>query len=135
VPYEEKVHRKHAAPPHGKNSTSGGLVIRLDPGANRTYFYGRARARRALRGDPREKLFEMRRLTALRASVVAPALLFSACSTAQLSRICQNAGGRYTNEGCDASTPAQKAARDWCETHGGVYLGGQGHCVFGGGGP
>ncbi len=79
----------------------------------------------------REKLFRMRRLVALGAL----ALLLSACSAAQLSRICQHAGGRYTNEGCDASTLAQKAARDWCETHGGVYLGGQEHCVVGDGGP
>jgi hypothetical protein len=83
----------------------------------------------------REKLFRMRRLVALGASVVASALLLSACSAAQFSRICQHAGGRYTNEGCDASTPARKAARDWCETHGGVYLGGQEQCVLGGGGP
>ena len=77
----------------------------------------------------------MRALVALSVTVVALMLLLSACTTAQLCRICQNAGGRYTTEGCDASTPAQQAARDWCETHGGVYLAGQEYCAFGEGGP
>jgi hypothetical protein len=77
----------------------------------------------------------MRTHMALRVTVVALMLVFSACSTAQLIRICENAGGRYTNEGCDTSTPAKQAARDWCETHGGVYLAGQESCAFGAGGP
>jgi len=76
----------------------------------------------------------MRTHMALSVIVIALMLLLSACSTDQLVRICQNAGGRYTNEGCDASTPAQKAAKDWCETHGGVYLAGQEYCAFGAGG-
>jgi hypothetical protein len=72
---------------------------------------------------------------ALSVTLVALMPLLSACDTAELSRICQNAGGRYTTGGCDASTPAQQAARDWCETAGGVYLAGQEYCAFGHGGP
>jgi hypothetical protein len=77
----------------------------------------------------------MRTHVALSVTVVALMLVLSACSTAQLIRICENAGGRYTNGGCDTSTPAKQAARDWCETHGGVYLAGQEYCAFGEGGP
>jgi hypothetical protein len=76
----------------------------------------------------------MRTPVSLSMIVVPLMLLLSACTTDQLARICQNAGGRYTAEGCDASTPAQKAAKDWCETHGGVYLAGQDYCAFGAGG-
>jgi hypothetical protein len=72
---------------------------------------------------------------ALILTAVALVFLLSARSTAELSRICQSAGGKYTAEGCDGSTPAQHAARDWCETHGGVYLAGQDYCAMGHGGP
>jgi hypothetical protein len=83
----------------------------------------------------RGTLFRMTTAVALSVTVVALTFLLSACSTAELSRICQSAGGNYTTEGCDASTPAQQAARDWCETHGGVYLAGQDYCAMGHGGP
>ena len=73
----------------------------------------------------------------MRASVVFAALglLLSSCSAADLSRICENAGGRYTAAGCDNSTPAKQAAKERCETQGGVYLAGQDYCAIGGGGP
>jgi hypothetical protein len=71
---------------------------------------------------------------ALNVILIVLALLASACTTDQLIRICQNAGARYTRQGCDASTPAQKVAKEWCETHGGVYLAGQEYCAFGAGG-
>jgi hypothetical protein len=45
----------------------------------------------------------MRTHVVLRATVVALMHMFSARSTAQLIRICENAGRRYTNEGCDAA--------------------------------
>ena len=61
--------------------------------------------------------------------------LLAACSTAELTKICENAGGRYTSSGCDTSTPAKRAAQDRCETQGGVYLAGQERCAFGEGGP
>jgi hypothetical protein len=56
------------------------------------------------------------------------------CSTEQLINACRNAGGRYTDGGCDTSTPASRAAKEWCETHGGVYLAGQNYCAYGMGG-
>jgi len=77
----------------------------------------------------------MRMHVALSVIVIALMLPLSACSTDQLVRICRNAGGKYTNTGCDVSSPAQKSAKDWCETHGGVYLAGQEYCALGAGGP
>jgi hypothetical protein len=51
------------------------------------------------------------------------------------ARICQAGGGTYTGGTCIRWSPGQQAAQDACESHGGVYLGDQGRCEFGLGGP
>jgi len=76
----------------------------------------------------------MRRAVTVSAFTIAVMLFVASCTTEQRVNLCRNAGGTYTNGSCDASTPAQKAAKEWCETHGGVYLAGQEYCAFGAGG-
>ena len=49
--------------------------------------------------------------------------------------ICERSGGDYVGHTCEHHwTPTELAAQQWCETHGGVYLQGNG-CEFGEGGP
>jgi hypothetical protein len=68
--------------------------------------------------------------------VVVIALTLPACSGVEASRICAAAGGTYRTGTCEANEdPAARDAEQWCETHGGVYLAGQGSCAFGEGGP
>jgi hypothetical protein len=64
------------------------------------------------------------------------ALALSSCSGVEAGKICAAAGGTYRAGTCEAELgPAQREAKQWCETHGGVYLAGQGSCAFGEGGP
>jgi len=73
-----------------------------------------------------------------RAVFVTAVFLLSACTgTGGFSpaAICEGAGGDYVGHTCQHHwTPAERAAQQWCETHGGVYLQDAG-CVFGAGGP
>jgi hypothetical protein len=70
--------------------------------------------------------------------VVTAVLALSACSgTGRFSAtaICERSGGDYVGHTCaHHSTPAEIAAQQWCETHGGVYVAGDG-CELGSGGP
>jgi hypothetical protein len=76
----------------------------------------------------------VRHLEAIGIAMVALAL--SSCSGVEASRICAAAGGTYRAGTCETDlSPAQQEAKQWCETHGGVYLAGQGSCAFGEGGP
>jgi hypothetical protein len=72
------------------------------------------------------------------AVMVIAILALSACTGSgpfSATAICERAGGDYVGNTCAHRwTPAELAARQWCETHGGVYLQGDG-CEFGEGGP
>jgi len=74
----------------------------------------------------------------LGAVFVTAVLLLSACTgTGRFSAaaICERSGGDYVGHTCEHHwTPTELAAQQWCETHGGVYLQGNG-CEFGEGGP
>jgi hypothetical protein len=50
-------------------------------------------------------------------------------------RFCEAGGGTYSRGTCIRSGPGQQAAEDFCQSHGGVYLGDQDRCEFGSGGP
>jgi hypothetical protein len=77
------------------------------------------------------------RLGLLSAVIATAALSLSACTgTGGVSAICEAAGGDYVGRACAYRwTPEQLAAREWCETHGGRYLGGDFVCAYGRGGP
>jgi len=84
----------------------------------------------------------MRMVTVLSTSpllIAAAILLLSACTgTGEFSAaaICETSGGRWAKGTCaHVWTPTELATRQWCETHGGVYLTGDDECVFGTGGP
>jgi hypothetical protein len=70
------------------------------------------------------------------AVLVAAVLTLSAC-TGRLSAttICARSGGDYVGGTCEHNwTSGELAAKEWCETHGGVFLG-HDRCEFGSGGP
>ncbi len=71
--------------------------------------------------------------------MVIAVLALSACTgTGRFSAaaICERAGGDYVGNTCQHRwTPAELAAKQWCETHGGVYSVGDGGCQLGSGGP
>jgi len=56
-------------------------------------------------------------------------LLLSGCSGAEA--VCQASGGTYTGGTCILSSPERLAVKEWCETHGAVYLSGSNVCAFG----
>lgn len=65
----------------------------------------------------------------LTATIVALALAFSACAGA--GTICETSGGTFTAGTCTLSSPERLATKEWCETHGAVYLTGANVCAFG----
>jgi hypothetical protein len=66
---------------------------------------------------------------ALTATIVALALALSACAGA--GAICETSGGTFTAGTCTLSSPERLATKEWCETHGAVYLAGANICAFG----
>jgi hypothetical protein len=74
----------------------------------------------------------------LGAVIVSAVLTLSACTgTGRFSAtaICERSGGDYVAGTCEHRwTPDELAAKQWCETHGGVFLG-HDSCEFGSGGP
>jgi len=60
-------------------------------------------------------------------AVLAPSL--SACTGA--GAICEASGGTYTEGACILSSPDRLSTKEWCETHGAVYLTGPNVCAFG----
>ena len=48
-------------------------------------------------------------------------------------RLCEASGGTYSRGTC--IRPGQQEAEEFCQSHGGVYLGDQDRCEFGSGGP
>ena len=68
-------------------------------------------------------------------TVVAVALSLSACSgTGRFSAtaICERSGGHYDGGTCEhESSPEALATKQWCQTHGGVYLDGNETCEWG----
>ena len=66
---------------------------------------------------------------ALTATLVALALSLSAC--AGVGAICHASGGTFTAGTCTLSSPERTATKEWCETHGAVYLTGANVCAFG----
>jgi hypothetical protein len=73
----------------------------------------------------------------LSAVIVTASLIFSACTGAgrfSATAICERAGGDYVGGTCEHRwTPAERAAQQWCETHGGVFLS-HDRCELGSGG-
>ena len=65
----------------------------------------------------------------LTATLAAVALSLSACAGA--GAICEASGGTYTAGTCTLSSPGRLALKQWCETHGAVYLAGPNVCAFG----
>jgi hypothetical protein len=67
--------------------------------------------------------------------IVAAILPLSACSgTGRFSAtaICERSGGRYVERTCEReSSPEELATKQWCQTHGGVYLSGNETCEWG----
>jgi len=74
----------------------------------------------------------------LSALIVTAGLTLSACTAAgpfSATAICERSGGDYVGRTCEHRwTPAELAAQQWCETHGGVYLA-HDRCEWGSGGP
>jgi len=72
-------------------------------------------------------------LRPLIALIGAAFLLLTACAGGLNGRaICEAGGGRYAGSTCETQLRAgQLEFRQWCETHGGVYLTGQDDCAFG----
>ena len=73
----------------------------------------------------------------LSAVIVTAGLTLAACGTGRFSAtaICERAGGDYVGGTCEHHwAPAEMAAQQWCQTHGGVYLVDAG-CEWGSGGP
>jgi len=74
----------------------------------------------------------------LRTLIVTVVLAFSACTGGgrfSATAVCERSGGDYVGYTCQHhSTPAELAAQQWCETHGGVYVANDG-CELGSGGP
>jgi len=68
----------------------------------------------------------------LTATIAALALSLSGCAGA--GAICQASGGTYSAGTCILSSPDRLALKEWCQTHGGVYLSGADVCEFGEGG-
>jgi hypothetical protein len=66
---------------------------------------------------------------ALAATIVTLALALSACAGA--GAICETSGGTYVAGTCTLSSPERQATKEWCETHGAVYLTGANVCAFG----
>lgn len=66
---------------------------------------------------------------ALTATFVALVLVLSACAGS--SGICEASGGTFTAGTCTLSSPERQATKEWCETHGAVYLTGANVCAFG----
>jgi hypothetical protein len=50
-------------------------------------------------------------------------------------RVCEAGGGTYSRGTCIRSGVGQQEAEDFCQSHGGVYLGGEDRCEVGFGGP
>jgi hypothetical protein len=71
-----------------------------------------------------------------RALIVTAVLALSACTGRfSATAVCERLGGDYVGGTCQhRSTPAEVAAEQWCETHGGVYVADDG-CELGSGGP
>jgi hypothetical protein len=86
------------------------------------------------RGTSRMKVFP----GLLSTIIVAAALALWGCAatgTFSARAICERAGGDYVGNTCEHHvTPAELAAQQWCETHGGVWVTGNG-CELGSGGP
>jgi len=72
----------------------------------------------------------------LHALIVTAVLALSACTGRfSATAVCERLGGDYVGGTCQHhSTPAEVAAQQWCETHGGVYVADDG-CELGSGGP
>jgi len=74
----------------------------------------------------------------LRALIVTVVLALSACTGSgrfSATAVCERLGGDYVGGACEHhTTPEERAAQQWCETHGGVYVAGDG-CELGSGGP
>jgi hypothetical protein len=66
---------------------------------------------------------------ALTATLVALVLSPSGCAGA--GAICEASGGTFTTGTCTLSSPERQATKEWCETHGAVYLTGANVCAFG----
>jgi hypothetical protein len=64
--------------------------------------------------------------------VVTGMLSLAACTTGQFSApaICEATGSHWVDGACQL-TSDQLALKQWCETHGGVYLRGNDDCAFG----
>ena len=65
----------------------------------------------------------------LTATIATLALSLSACAGA--GAICEASGGTYSAGTCILSSPDRLALKQWCETHGAVYLSGSNVCAFG----
>ena len=69
-------------------------------------------------------------------AIVAAVVLLSACSGVSPAAFCEAAGGDWVGSTCAHRwTQAELDTKQWCETHGGVYLGGDHVCAFGFSGP
>src|SRR5262245_42441756 len=69
------------------------------------------------------------------AVLVAVALMISGCAGAGGAAMCEAAGGTYASGTCSRWNAELEAAKQRCETRGGVFLAGQDRCAFGMGGP
>lgn len=88
---------------------------------------------RSIVGPPRPRL-RLGMVTAVIAAVILP---LSACSGGfSAATTCEASGNRWIAGTCTHQlTPEQLARRQWCESHGRVYLAGDDVCAFSGGGP
>jgi len=55
----------------------------------------------------------------------------SLCGCSGSAAICAGAGGTFADGTCTRSSASDLADRQWCETHGAVYLAGSGTCAWG----
>ena len=75
-----------------------------------------------------------RRLVAASVAALGVALGAAGCGL-DVAASCARAGGAYRDGICERWSAGQQAAREACESRGGVYLTGQDSCAYGMGGP
>ena len=59
------------------------------------------------------------------------AVLASLTGCSGSAAICAGAGGTFENGACIRHSASDAADRQWCESHGAVYLAGSGTCAWG----
>jgi hypothetical protein len=59
------------------------------------------------------------------------AMLASLSGCSGSAAICSSAGGTFENGTCTRHSASDDADRQWCESHGAIYLAGSGTCAWG----